>query len=231
MRSIMISLAIFASSVMFSTTTLADDRYIQVSGAGMIQAMPDYLQVNLNVSATAADLKQAKQQVDRAMKSLLKTTEALNIAETDIDAAQIRNHAQYDWVNNRREYRGEQVTRDVSITLRDKEQYAELAHQLLMIDEVQIHGSQLKFNDRQGLKNQAFAKAVKAAFAKALLMAEASDNELGKVLMIQEENAHAPQPMMAMAKAMSADESAAPAPMLIQKQNIEARVIVRYRLK
>ncbi|WP_419812856.1 SIMPL domain-containing protein [Bacterioplanoides sp.] len=230
MRALILSLMVI-SSMTLSVITLADERYIQVSGQGNILAMPDYLQINLNVQATASSLKQAKQQVDQAMNQLLKTTQSLNIAEADIDAAQIHNQPQYDWINNRREYRGEQVTRDVSITLRDKEDYAELAHQLLMIDEIRIHGSQLKFNDRQGLKNQAFAKAVKAAFAKASLMAQASDNKLGKVLMIQEENAHAPQPMMAMAKAMSADESAAPAPMLIQKQNIEARVIVRYQLK
>lgn len=233
MRSIIISVAVLASSLMLSSATLADEtgnRYIQVSGEGIIQAMPDYLRVNLNVSATAANLKLAKQQTDLAMKSLLKTTESLNIAEKDIDAAQIRNYPQYDWVNNRREYRGEQVTRDVSITLRDKDQYAELAHQLLMIEEVQIHGSELKFNNLQALENQALAKAVKAAKQKARLMARAAGGKLGDVLSIQEQGNHSPQPVYAMARMEKVSMDSEPAPMLIQSQTIQAAVVSRYQV-
>jgi hypothetical protein len=224
---------ILCFTLLFNTLVLADDdhRFIQVSGNGSIRAMPDYLQLNLSIEATAKDLKAAKETVDNAMKSLLQITTSLNIAEADIDAAQIRNHPQYEWRNNNREYRGEQVNRSVTITLRNKESYTDLSHQLLNISAVRIHGSQLKFNDRQALQNQAFANAVEAARKKAAIMAKASDNALGNVLSIQEQGAHAPQPVYAMARMEKMSMDSEPAPMLIQEQTIDAAVVIRYELK
>jgi len=227
MRYLILSLALI-----YSALSLADNqRFIQVSGHGEIQAMPDYLQVNLSIQALGKDLKSAKKSADKAMKQLLAISDSLSINRDDIDAAHISNHPQYEWSNNTREYRGEQVNRNVSITLRDKEQYADLAHQLLSISTLRIHGSQLKFNDRQALQNQAFVAAIKAAREKASLMAQASDNRLGDVLTIQEQGSHAPQPMMAMARMEMKSMDAEPAPMLIQQQTIEANVTVRYELK
>ena len=230
MRYLMLSFCLLLST--FSNADNSDDkRFIQVTGTGVIEAIPDYLQVNLSIQATESNLKQAKNRVDSAMKKLLKTTKSLNIAEKDIDAAHISNHPQYEWRNNNREYRGEQVNRNVTITLRDKEAYAELSHQLLNISAVRIHGSQLKFNDRQALQNQAFANAVEAARKKAAIMAKASDNTLGEVSSIQEQGAHSPQPVYAMARMEKMSMDAEPAPMLIQKQTIEASVVIRYELK
>ena len=224
---------ILCFTLLFSTLVLADDdhRFIQVSGNGSIRAMPDYLLLNLSIEATAKELKAAKDTVDNAMKSLLQITTSLNIAEADIDAAQISNHPQYEWRNNNREYRGEQVNRSVTITLRNKESYTDLSHQLLNISAVRIHGSQLKFNDRQALQNQAFANAVEAARKKAAIMAKASDNALGNVLSIQEQGAHAPQPVYAMARMEKMAMDSEPAPMLIQEQTIDAAVVIRYELK
>ena len=56
MRYLILSLALI-----YSTLSLADNqRFIQVSGHGEIQAMPDYLQVNLSIQALGKDLKSAK---------------------------------------------------------------------------------------------------------------------------------------------------------------------------
>lgn len=232
MRYLMLSFCLLLSTL--SNADNSDDkRFIQVTGTGVIEAIPDYLQVNLSIQVTESNLKQAKNRVDSAMKKLLKTTADLNIEERDIDAAHISNQSQYEWRANQREYRGEQVSRNVNITLRDKEQYAELAHQLLMIKEVRIHGSQLKFNDRAALKNQAFVAAVKAARERAWLISRANDASLGQVLSIQEQGSHFPQARMAGAKLMAMESASAsePAPMLIQKQKIEATVVVRYELR
>lgn len=219
--------------MLFCDLAVAENlRFIQVTGNGEIKATPDYLQVNLSIQATENNLKAAKKRVDRAMKQLLSEAQKLDINETDIDAAHISNQSQYEWRGNQQEYRGEQVTRNISITLLNKDNYADLAHQLLMIKEVRIYGSQLKFNNRQQLKNQALTKAIEAAKNKAQLMANAADNKLGKVLHIQEQGSHIPQPRFAGAEVMAMEASLKQdtAPMLIQKQKITATVVVRYEL-
>lgn len=215
-----------------SFTALADDRYIRVSAESSIEVMPDYLELNLSLEATEPSLKAAKQKVDKAMKALLASSKKNAVDEKDIDAAQISNHPVYQWNKQGREYQGEQVSRRITITLRDLSRYASLTHQLLDIAEIRIHGSQMKFNDRQALENQILAKAVVAARVKADKMATAAGSELGEVLTIQEQSSHVPQPMMAMSMArMEKAADPGPAPMLIQKQRLTASVTLSYELK
>jgi len=215
-----------------SFTALADDRYIRVSAESSIEVMPDYLELNLSLEATEPSLKAAKQKVDKAMKALLASSKKNAVDEKDIDAAQISNRPVYQWNKQGREYQGEQVSRRITITLRDLSRYASLTHQLLDIAEIRIHGSQMKFNDRQALENQILAKAVVAARVKADKMATAAGSELGEVLTIQEQSSHVPQPMMAMSMArMEKAADPGPAPMLIQKQRLTASVTLSYELK
>lgn len=220
------------SLFMLSLSSIAEDvRFIQVSGNADIKAMPDYLDVNLTIETTQPNLKKAKRVVDQAVMDLLKISKDLDIEEKDIDAAHLSNQPHYEWKKNGREYRGEQVSRNITISLRDKENYATLLHQLIAIKEIRIHGSEMKFNDRQGWKNKALIKAISVARNKAELMAQASGNNLGQVLSLQEEGAYAPQPMMmSMARMGKMEMDSAPAPMLIQKQTISAAVIIRYQL-
>jgi len=215
-----------------SFTALADDRYIRVSAESSIEVMPDYLELNLSLEATEPSLKAAKQKVDKAMKALLASSKKNAVDEKDIDAAQISNRPVYHWNKQGREKQGEQVSRRITITLRDLSRYASLTHQLLDIAEIRIHGSQMKFNDRQALENQILAKAVVAARVKADKMATAAGSELGEVLTIQEQSSHVPQPMMAMSMArMEKAADPGPAPMLIQKQRLTASVTLSYELK
>lgn len=219
--------------MLLSLSSVAEDvRFIQVSGNASIEAMPDYLDVNLAITTTQPSLKKAKRIVDTAVKNLLQVSEKLNIDEKDIDAAHISNQPHYEWRKNGREYRGEQVSRNITITLRNKDNYANLLHELMNIKEIRVHGSEMKFDDRQSWQNKALIKAINAAKNKASLMAQASDNKIGAVLSLQEQGAHAPQPMMMSMGRMEKMEmmDSAPAPMLIQKQTISAAVIIRYRL-
>lgn len=209
-----------------------DTRYIQVRGQATVEAMPDYLDVNLTIETTQPTLKKAKKIVDQAVKDLLQVSEKLNIKEKDIDAAHIRNQPYYEWKNSGREYKGEQVSRNITITLRNKDDYATLVHKMMDIKSVRIHGSEMKFDDRQSWANKALTNAIHVARNKAKLMALASGNNLGKVLSLQEEGAHTEQPMMySMARMAKTEMDSAPAPMLIQKQTINASVVMRFQLE
>lgn len=209
-----------------------EKRYVQVSASSYIEVLPDFLTVSLSLQSTQPTLVKARSVIDKAMKSLLKTTEALDIKNDDIEAAQITNYPQYEWNKEGREYRGEEVNRSVTINLRDKDNYATLVHQLMTIKEIRLQGSEMKFNDRAALENQALALAVKAARAKAEVIAKAADNRISHVLSVQEGghyNHYESEPRMMKSMSMSNAESA-PAPMLIGKQRISATVSARFAL-
>lgn len=206
--------------------------YVQVQAAGEIQANPDFLRLRLQVSDTRSSLGDAKSSVDKAMNQLLKTCQQLGIADKDIDAATIRSYPQYEWSSKgSRQYRGEQVVRPVTVTLRQMDKYSDLVHRLMQNDLVQIDNTEMDFNDRDALQQQALRKALLAARSKATLMAETLDRHLGQVQFITESGSSMPQPMYQM-RAMAAEaKMASPAPMMVQEQTISASVEVRFELE
>jgi len=228
---------LFSACALFSAQSAiaAEDRYIDVTGQGEVEAYPDYLQLNLTVSDTQPTSKAAKAKVDTAMNNVLAISKKLGIKQDDIDAAQISNQAifEYDYSSkrNKREYKGEQVSRSVTLTLRDMEQYGVLVHELLQNSLVKIHNTQLRFNDRAALEQQAMTLALTNARNKAKNMANALDNKLGKVLHIEEQGNGGGQPMYEMRAMSMAKADSEPAPMLIQKQSINASAGVRFELK
>jgi uncharacterized protein YggE len=208
----------------------AEEAYVQVSASADVQATPDYLLLNLNISDTRPTLADAKRQVDDSFHQLMEVTRKLNIAEDLVRAEQISNYPQYQWHEKGRTYVGEQVTRQIAITLRQLDNYGELVHQLMQNPLVQISQSQFRFDDRDGLENQALKAALLKARDKAKLMASTLGSRLGNVLAISESGSSSPQPMYAM-REMAADTRSKSAPMLVQQQTISASVDVRFELE
>ncbi|QQD23254.1 SIMPL domain-containing protein [Venatoribacter cucullus] len=221
--------ALFLFILLLSPAAWAD-RYISVSGQGEVEEWPDYLRLQLEISAVERSASDAKKTVDAAMQELLALTKHMNIAADDIDASRISNQPVYDWDNNRRVLRGEQVSRPVTITLRDLNQYTDLVHHLLQNPLLQLQHSQPGFNDPQQLYLRAAALALENARQKAEHMASALGNRLGKTERIEEQGGM-PAPAAEMRLLSMAKADAAPAPMLVQKQRIRATVQVRFELK
>ncbi|WP_221797795.1 SIMPL domain-containing protein [Oceanobacter mangrovi] len=207
-----------------------ESRYVQVNASAEVEAMPDYMLLNLQISDTQPSLAQAKQSVDQAFASLLQTSQALNLDEADIRAEQIRNYPRYQWVKSERQYTGEEVSRSVVITLRDLEQYNSLIGQLLEIPQVRIQQSEFRFDDPQQLADQALQAALLKARQKAKLMASTLDEKLGEVISIAETGGNMPVVMMAKANMAMAEAAPASTRMLVQKQTISASVDVRFEL-
>ena len=205
--------------------------YIEVSGQGVIEVMPDYANIHLTIKSTAKTLPEAKQRVDSAMMTLLSTASSLGINKDDIEASQIRNYPQYEWRKQERVLVGEQVSRPVTISLRDLDQHARLVHELMQIDGMHVHHTELRFNDRDALQRQALSKAVKHARSKADALAQAANARVERVLHIVEGNGGYNRPPMLQARAMMESAKAPePAPTLFQQQKIEAEVNVRYEI-
>ncbi len=229
MKSSPLSVLLLPVLLLISSAALAD-RYISVSGQGAVEAWPDFLTLQLDVSAVDRTASDAKKTVDAAMQELLALMKHMNIAEQDIDASRITNQPVYEWDNNRRVLRGEQVSRPVTITLRDLNQYTDLVHHLLQNPLLQLQHSQPGFDQPDAHYLEASARALENARRKASHMADALNSRLGKVERI-EEHSSMPAPMAEMRMLSMAKADSAPAPMLLQKQRIEAAVQVRFELK
>ena len=212
----------------------ADEPFIDVSGYGKIEVMPDYLQLYISLSDTKKTLAEARDSVESVFQQVLKVRSDLNISKDDIDAAHISNQPMYEWQrdSSTRKYTGEQVTRRVTITLRNLDDYGRLVHRLMEDGRIQIQNTNLRFNDLPSLQRQATKLALLDARDKANFMATTLDNSLGAVQFIQEQGGYNPQPVMMMAQMRSAkmEDSSVGSEMLIQKQDIEQSVQVRFAI-
>ncbi|MDK2779153.1 MAG: SIMPL domain-containing protein [Pseudomonadota bacterium] len=213
----------------WSPLASAGDDYIEVQGNGEVRAMPDYISLSILVSATAADARTAKQQVDDSMKQLLAMAADHGIDAQDIDAARITNQPLWEWSKDGRQYRGEQVSRNVVLTLRQLDDYTRLSHELMGISHLSLNTSALRFNDRAALEQQARTLALHDARDKARSMAAALDTRIGDVVRITEQGG-SHTPLMEMRALSVAKSAASPAPMLIQEQSVTASVQVRFEL-
>lgn len=228
MRRLPLLLCVFLS--LFAHTSLAQ-RVVEVQGQGLVEALPDYVELSLLISKVQPTREQAKNHVDQSMQQLLTLAEQFAIAQEDIDAAQLRGQPHYQWQQGERIHRGEQVTRDVTLTLRNLADFTAFSHALIMIPDLQLQRSELRFNDPDALYQNALALAAQQAQQKAERLASTLNNRLGHVLSITEQGAphYALREVRAMSMADSAN--AAPTPMLIQEQTIQASVTVRYQLR
>lgn len=220
-------------TLLIAVPASASNRYINVTGDGQVEAWPDFLTIQILISAEDKTASTAKSKVDKSMNALLDLSQELNIKKKDIEAARLTNQPVFDWIKNERVLRGERVSRNVVITLRQLDQHSELLHKLLQQHNIQIQHSQSGFDDPASLSLQATNLALQQAKQKAESMASTLGIRLGKVLSIDEQGQQfAPLRTEARMFSMSADNTQSqPAPMILQKETIKGSVQVRFELK
>lgn len=224
-------LLLTALSLVFAPLASADERYINVSGEGTVEVLPDYLTLNILLQAEGQTTQQAKTKVDQAMHYLLEKAQQFEIAKQDIEAASINNSPIYEWVKNERKLRAQQVQRTVTLTLRNLEHHTSLVHQLMQQANLQIQSSQGHFNEPLALNMHTTSLALRQAKQKAENMANTLGVRLGKVLSIEEQGRPVAPMFNLRMSAPQADSSTEPAPLLLQKQTITSTVQVKFAIK
>lgn len=222
--------AVALSLALLGSAVHADERYISVQGEGEIQAMPDYLQLQLTISDSGADAEKTAISVNKAVQQVITIATKAGVKKDDIDAARASRQPLWDWTKEGRQYKGEQISRPVTITLRDLDAYSTLLNKLMKVGHLSLNNTRLLFNDRAALEQQAMTLALHNARDKARSMAQALNGNISKVLRI-EENGSGPAPVFEMRAMAMAKDNADEAPMLIQQQTISASAQVRFELE
>jgi uncharacterized protein YggE len=201
---------------------LPDERHIAVSGQGYVEAVPDIATVHVSIEHLAATLLQAKARVDEVTANTIKAATAMGIKEDDIIASDIQASPQYDWTEKGQVYKGEHVTRTISVTLRKIDLYSKLVHTLIKAGITRINNIELDFSNREQLQNKAMEKAIANIKEKARVIAAAFGTKTGKVYKISEIPAPSIfEPQMERLQAKAADTGTDPAESLkVGKQKI-----------
>lgn len=187
-------------------------RTINVNGKAEVKAEPDRAIIPMSVEARGKELNRARQDVDVAVKNILKMADDLGIDKKYIKSAQLITRPEYNWNNNRkRTLIGYYVSRSVEIDLHNLEDLGQLMHGATQLGITNMQGPKFYSSKKDEIYRQALAEASKNAKANAEVLANALDTRLGKVHQINATNVYYNQPSpRPHVRSMAADAEMAP---------------------
>jgi uncharacterized protein YggE len=199
---------------------------------GEVEQEPDQATLRISINAKQPTLAAAKKLADERYRGVLKVIKEAGIDKKRVKATRISAQPQYEWRNSKQIYKGELVSRSLSIIVNDLEKVSPLMQALVENGVSTIDGMETGFKDRKSLQQQALAAAADDAKAKAKFLAERLGRNLGAAYLISEHNSNAPQMVRRESMMMKADMEASVAapPEMFGTQKIRATVNVSFNL-
>jgi uncharacterized protein len=203
---------------------------IKVEGQGVVTAVPDEATIEVTVLEEGISVDDLAAKVKTKMANVLDSLKTFDIADKDLQTTQYSIEPKYQYANGKSERVGYTVTNRLKVVLKDISKVGAVLGALSNDDTFQLDGPTFGFSDPAKLQIGALKAAVENAWAKAAVLAEAANAQLGPVYSIEETNVNMPvvRPMM-MARMAEAGASAVP----VQQgtDEVTAQVEVVYTLK
>lgn len=179
---------------------------IDVTGEGIVRAVPDEVNINIRVENTGKNTRDLKKQNDATISEVLKFLKLMSIPEKDIRTEYMNLSKNYDYNSKTYSFAANQA---LSVKLRDMSKYEQVMNGLLDTGINRIDGVEFSSSNNEALESQARKKAVQNAQMKAKEYASVLGQTVGKALSISEDrNVSGPRPLYKMATMeMSASDS------------------------
>jgi uncharacterized protein YggE len=162
---------------------------IVVSGRGEIDVVPNMAVVSIGVEAHGKTVAEARDRAADAATRLHESLASSGIAKTDIKTTDLSIQPQYEYPPDRGPIAvGYTVSNTVSVKIKDLKKVSQTVDDAVMAggDAVRVNGLSFEVIEADALRDQARAKAVKEARAKAEQLAELSGVELGAAISVEE---------------------------------------------
>ncbi len=199
-------------SLMAGSVALADERTgeIAVNGRGEVQLVPDQAALQLTLSRSGPEVGSLRESLDEMVAALLKQLAGLQIYERDIASTRINIQPvyRYDQKLQKRVSEGYEVSRTVSLTLRDLELLEKVIAGATDLGVNNISPPVLSSSEREQAYRDALALAVLQARERAEVIAAAANVTLADVISVNAGDApNYPVPVARVALASDAEGS------------------------
>jgi uncharacterized protein YggE len=179
-------------SLVFAAATLAQDncprpRLISVTGTAEIQVAPDEAVLRLGIETSNKDLAYAKSQHDTRVKKVMALAQSAGVEAKYIQTSELTMGPEYT-DDRYRQLLGYEVSQTIAITLKDLSKYEALMTRLLGAGVNRVDGIDFRVAEPRKHKDEARAKAIRAAREKAVAMAAELGQTIGKPWSISEES-------------------------------------------
>jgi uncharacterized protein YggE len=227
-RQLLIALALISSSVHAAET--CQPPLLSAQSEGFVEAVPDIVVVDIAVTHTAATLVDAKKHVDETSNKVIRAADKSGVNKDDIQASKIQAAPDYDWNNGQRTLRGQQVSRQFELKLRDVDRYGALVQALAEADVTQINGIRTEFSKQQQLEQDALQQAIANVQTKAKSMAAGFGRKVEAVVNVSEDGGSTPQPQYELRAMKTSTTAAGEAELTVGKRRITKSVGATFRL-
>ena len=185
-------LLLTAAVLMFSVQAFgqnANDRpMINVSGQAEVMVVPDEVVFRLEADNVNFDLAAAKAETDKDVKEVFALARAYKIAPQNVQTDYVRVNKRYtEYVQGKpREFRGYAVSQTIVILLKDISRFDSLLSDILKAGISDVSDVTFRASQMRKYMDEARTLAIRAAQEKAIALASAVGQEIGKANNITE---------------------------------------------
>jgi uncharacterized protein YggE len=177
---------------------------VSVNGSGKAQAAPGLYVFHIGITQRNTDVKAAHAAVDKSAAAAVKAARQAGLAGKDIQSTNVSIAPVYNSKAKPGEAQVFEVTRDITLTLRDPSHYAGLVEGLIKAGVNRVTNIEAKPADPRTLADRALAKAVLNAKHNAQLIAQKLGVKLGPAIQVSESGGVRPLPRKMMAMSATA---------------------------
>lgn len=188
MNKLLLALAMLLSAVPLWANPLPAQPHVYVEGSAEVEAEPDIMTFSISIQALNLDLAKAKADVDERSRLLLDTCKKMGIKPADIATTALNIRPEYEYRDQQRVLTGNQVSRQVDITLRDLKKYPAMMQALVDAKISETINTNLSLSNKQELENKAQVAAMADARARAERLAKSQGKKLAAPWSISEFN-------------------------------------------
>lgn len=156
----------------FSNVQYPPLRVITVTGNGKVDAQPNYVQLQLEVSTEGEDLSRVQQENANLMNQVIQSILALGIPRENIQTSTYNIVPNYDFVDGRQVFRGYEVRNAITVKVTDTAQVGTVIDTAVQNGANRVSSVQFRIDDTSPYYQQALRLALQDAQTKAKTIAE-----------------------------------------------------------
>ena len=231
-----VALLIFATSARAQATPPVSDqqpRTLSFNGSGTVSIQPDIAYIQIGVHTEGANAQETVASNNQQSQQLIDALSKAGIAAKDIQTSNFSISPRQEWDAN-----GQPtgkityiVDNSVSVTVRDLTKIGSILDAAVQAGANNIYGIQFDVEDREAAQQQAMSAAMDNARARAEVLAQAADVQLGQVISIQTYLGGASPIPYEKTYAMSADLAGSSVPVSTGEMQVMVDVSVVYEIQ
>lgn len=163
----------------------APPKIVKTTGTAEIKVTPDRAVVQLGVERQGATAKSAKAAVDSTSRKILAALKTANVDDKDIQTAYL-DLEPTSYYEKRVRINNFTATQSLSVTIRDLSHLDNVMDAVMSAGANRIDGIEYESSELRKYRDQARDEAAKAAKEKAVALAQALGNQVGKTYSIEE---------------------------------------------